>query len=171
MDLVIVALAEIFQTAVDVGSGASLERVKTIWKGKPTEVNERDCDAIIIAPSDTLFDHSQSGSRYDHKIHAIDVTLLLNRKDFLGQQGTDAEKVFVEMKAAQMMEGQNTSQQVKTDTICGLVQNNQRLPYGAGLEASEYALVQNVQYDTGKEWGENFYGVTATIGVRTIGDR
>lgn len=171
MDLVIIALAEIFQTAVNVGAGASLEGVKSIWTGKPQDITERDTSGIIIVPAGTVYDHEKSGSRYDQKVHAVQVILVLNRKDFLGQQSTDGEKVFVEFKAIQMMEGQDTGQKVKADTICGLIQNNQRLPYGVGLEAAQMSLVNNVLYDSKPDVGENIYGATATIEIRTIGDR
>lgn len=174
MDKVLTALAELYSTAKR-ASGSILCDVKSIYEGEPTKLPESDCPALIIQPGGTGYRHDKSGSQYDVRDARVKVTLVLSRKQFYasnyGDDG-DAKKIFVEAKAAQMIEGTDDSQHADVNSVVGVVQNNQRLPYSGG-EASSMALVEQVEYDVTPPRARGFdsYEVTVESIVTLRGNR
>lgn len=169
MDKILLAIDELI--TAEIGVGKTLESIKSVWQGKPPEISERDLPAVYIVPIRTPFDHEGSGTRTDQRKQIVNISLVLNKKDYFGQESTDSKKVFVQAKAAELIEGTNDVQGIKSDTICGIIQNNQRLPYTGGNNASIMALVQSVDYDTINDAGEDIYGATIEVEVTTRGDR
>lgn len=129
--------------------GSVIADLKSIYEGEPHDLPESDLPALIIEPGGTDWKGTQkSGSQYDVRGARVRLRLVLKRKQFYASNYSgNAKKVFVEEKAAEMTEATDNSQHAAVTSVCGVVQNNQRLTVSE-VDASSMCLIDNVEYDT-----------------------
>lgn len=91
MDKVLTALKGIFEDARK-ASNSPLEGVKRVYIGDPLTIQENVLPAIVIHPVRTQF--VRRGTKYDQKVHSVDVKLVYNAKDYFGDEDS-GEKINI----------------------------------------------------------------------------
>lgn len=81
MDEIIVAIKQLLQNSVD-QVGQPLNDIKVIYDGDPQQIPEDNFPVLVVKPSNS--EYQLRGSRYDEKIHNVQILLLYNPKQFYG---------------------------------------------------------------------------------------
>lgn len=183
MNRIIEAIKQIIEAAVANSSSplyfhatTAPQGVKIVYFGDPIQIPESCHPAICVQPADTNYE--KQGSRYDTKTHLIEIRLVDNIKNYLATSpSNNAKKVMSVYTFAQMMEKSDANQKVNALSICGLMQNNQTLPYldpensDAAATAARGVAVRSVNYVFNTARGYPTYEAICTVEVTSIGDR
>lgn len=79
MQTVISAIKGLLDTTVS-NSSSPLHDVKKVFFGDPMIIPESDLPAIAIQPISS--DYVMRGSRYDEKVHTVEIRLIYNQKQY-----------------------------------------------------------------------------------------
>ena len=175
MDKVILALQSIISESVSQQATANvgpLKDIKAVYYGDPSQIADTYMPAIAIQPINSNF--SLRGTRYDEKIHTIEVRIIINRKEYYTDQDA-SQKVTAVQDMANRIESQWNNEDVIHTSICGIIQNNLCLQYTNDLSqlvsAATLSKVVSVQYRFSTERGFPTYEGVVTLEVHTIWDR
>ena len=157
-------------------AGSPLSDVKTVIYGNPSKIPESDLPAITIKPVGTDWD--MRGSRVDEKRYNIEIRLVYNARDYYGLSKEDKDKVFVVEDSINKIEKSNDSLEVVSGSICGVIQNNQCLPYkedGVTKYASTLTQIVSTRYEDPKDVSATrefpTYEAVVVVSSQSIGDR
>lgn len=169
------AIKELLETTVADGS-SPLNDVKVVYFGDPVQIPESNLPALTVQPVST--EYELRGSRYDEKIHVVNITLVYNQKsyyrDIVGDPSMEADKVYAVEDSVNKVEKTGTDRDTAPLTVCGTIQQNTSLPWddsGTPRQAADLAQVSNVEYLFSRERGFPTYEVVTTVRARLIGDR
>lgn len=172
MQKVLEAIRQIVSSAVAT-DGSPLNGIKSVYFGDPISIPESSQPAIVVHPISTVF--VKRGSRYDRKLHTVEVRFIDNKKNYEQTSPKDAKKVVGVETAVQRMEETTDPQKTKTTSLCGLIQTNPTLEYvneeGKTLHASIDANVVRVDYTFSMARGFPTFEVIVTIEALAQGDR
>lgn len=169
MKRVVQAIQEIIAASVD-AEGSPLSNIKNVIFGEPVDINRSSLPAICITGVRTTY--SLRGSRYDEKIRLVEIKIIYSAENFFSKDSGDSfAKVDLIEKLYEQMETEDSDHSTAALSVCGLIQNNPKLPYSGGY-ASESARIIDVNY----LWFNDLrwtlvYSVVATAEVRVIGNR
>lgn len=82
MQTVVSAIKSLLDASV-VTSGSPLSDIKKVFFGDPVVIPENDLPAIAVQPVST--EYEMRGSRYDQKLHTIEIRLVYNAKQYFGK--------------------------------------------------------------------------------------
>lgn len=82
MQTVVSAIKSLLDASV-VTSGSPLSDIKKVFFGDPVLIPENDLPAIAVQPVST--EYEMRGSRYDQKLHTIEIRLVYNAKQYFGK--------------------------------------------------------------------------------------
>ena len=166
MDKIILAIQQLLNTAVAVIS-SPIGDIKRVFYGDPVIIPESDLPSLAIQRIWT--EYIQRGSRYDQKVHTVEIRLIYNAKDYFKSSYADVNKVFAVEKSIKQIED-SSSRSVLANTVCGVIQKNQRLPYNSVFMA-DLSRITTVTYNFSEERGFPSYEVTVTLVADAVGDR
>ncbi len=184
MDKVIEAVRQLLSSAVanpssplyfNAASPSSTPNgIRAVYWGDPVRIPESNCPALIVHPNTTR--PTRRGTRYDQKVHGFDARLVYNAKQYLGQQGTDPNKVFSLEDAIKKTEQVDIAFRTGSLTIVGIVQSNPTLPYvsvpaGFPPNASQDAQWLSTSYVFNSNRGFPTFEVVSTFEATVVGDR
>lgn len=181
MNKVIEAITQILEAAVANASSplyyhasSSPTGVRSVYFGDPIQIPESNHPALVVHPVST--DYVKRGSRYDQKVITVEVKLVDNVKHYLATTPSDSQRVSSVERFGNMIEKVDTSQKTNVLSVCGLIQNNPKLPYtdpdtAAAATASQDAQVRRVDYVFNSARGYPTFEAIVLIDVVTQGDR
>jgi len=148
--------------------------VKAVYWGDPVKIPESNFPALIVMPLRTR--PLRRGTRYDQKTHEFDVRLVYNAKMYMGQAGTDPNKVFSLADAIQKTEAVDAQFRTKVLSVVGVVQSNPSLPYvnvpaGYPAVACQDAQWLDTNYVFNSARGFPTFEVVSRFEATVIGDR
>lgn len=168
------ALRQLYEASIKVPDSA-LHGVKAVFYGDPVEVGESDLPALVVQPGVTDYNVSKSGTRYDRKVHNVEVKLLFSKSQYMSKHPTDKRKVQGLYAAVRMAEQVDTSGKTAVTSVCGVIQSNPTLPYtdenGVARKASIGTQVQNVRYDFTVNRNTPIFEVIVAASAEVSGDR
>jgi hypothetical protein len=179
MQNIIEAVVQLLRSNIEQTS-APLSNVKCVYWGDPVSIPLSNSPALIVHPLVT--DYKRRGTRYDEKIHQIEIRLVYNIKQYVtaGTSTDDPFKVFsVEeaIKAIEQTDG--TTMGTQEDSLCGLIQAHPALTFKPRFAldsalpqvASADAKVLNVNYVFNSARGFPTFEIIVKVQVIAIGDR
>lgn len=149
--------------------------VRSVYFGDPIQVEKSSHPALIVHPVGTSYE--ARGSRYDRKIHSVEIRLVDNIDNYLATTPADVRKVTTVSRFGDMIEKSNAAQSVASLTICGIIQNNANLPYldpdnsDAQAYAADDAKIRAVNYVFNSARGYPTFEAIILVDVVAQGDR
>lgn len=172
MQKVLEAIRQIIASAVAT-NGSPLNGIKSVYFGDPISIPESSQPALIVQPISTEI--QKRGSRYDRKLHTVEVRLVDNIKNYEKTSPTDAKKVTGVENAVIRMEDINDPQKTNIYSVCGLIQTNPKLMYKSEADETLYAAmdanVVRVDYTFNVSRGFPTFEVIVQIQAIAQGDR
>lgn len=127
MKRVVQALQEIILASVNT-EDSPLASIKNVIFGEPVDMNKSSLPAICITGTRTTY--NLRGSRYDEKVKIVEIKIIYNTEEFFAKNaGASAAKVDLMERLYEQMETESSDHSTAALSVCGLVQNNPKLPY------------------------------------------
>lgn len=144
--------------------------VKDVIKGDPQKIPESSMPAITIHP--VITDYIKRGTRYDEKVHTVQIRLVYNAKEIVGKIYSDGSKPVVHKieESIGIIETTNSDLETTQDSIVGLLQQNHTLP-NAGVNSCNTSRIVSVQYQDRNSRGFPTYEVQVLLEARVVANR
>ncbi len=161
---------KILSAIQDIITGNKPTGVKDVIKGDPQKIPESSMPAITIQPITT--DYFKRGTRYDEKVHTVQIRLVYNAKDIVGKTYVDSGKPVVHKieESIEIVETTNSDLETTQESIVGLLQQNHTLPNN-GVNSCTTSRVIGIQYQDRNERGFPTYEVRILLEARVIANR
>lgn len=165
MNLIILAIQKLLKDSIS-ALNSKLQTIKNVYYWDPFLINNSSLPAIAIQPINS--EYIMRGSRYDWKIHTIEIRVIYNLKDVLSTDPSVTTMNSIQ-NSILMMEDTNEHETIN-NTICWLIQKNPLLPYN-NENTCEIAQITNVSYTFSELRWFPTYEVVATVNVRVVWKR
>ena len=148
--------------------------IRAVYFGDPLQIPMSSHPALVVHPIGTTYE--KRGSRYDQKVHSVEIRLVDNAANYLATTPADGLKVPSVERFGDMIEKSASDQETSSVSICGLIQNNPNLPYvNAESKEQETAAidsrVRSVQYVFNSARGYPTFEAIILVEVIAQGDR
>lgn len=163
-------MQKILNAIQDIITASKPDGVKDVIKGDPQKIPESAMPAITIQPIGT--DYIKRGTRYDEKIHTVQIRLVYNAKDIVGKSYADSAKPVVHKieESIDIVETTNSDLETTQASIVGLLQQNHTLP-NDGVSSCNTSRVVSIQYQDRNARGFPTYEVRILVEATVVANR
>ena len=151
-----------------------LKDVKAVYWGDPVKIPLSSMPALIVHPVSS--EYFRRGTRYDQKLHSVEIRLVYNISQYVKVTPDDAFKVESVAQSFSAIESTvKGTMSTQLESLCGIIQAHPSLTYldgeGVTQAASVDSKVRRVNYVFNGARGFPTYEVITTIETRAVGDR
>lgn len=159
---IITELQTLYKNAISIPT-SPLINIKKVFFWDPVIIPQSSLPAIAIQPLTTEYVHRWS--RYDEKLHTIEVRLIYNAKSYFSETPT-WEKVECVADSIDIMEKTDVNRSTENYTIAWIIENDLTIWW-----TCQNVVLQNVRYSFSAERWFPSYEVVLSLQASVIANR